>query len=239
MLIKAVGIQKSYQNQKVVHEIDLDIQQNDILAVIGPNGAGKSTTLEMLIGLRKADSGEIHYWDQAFKEKMGVQLQAVPFFPNLNAFENLKLFAAFYKKKISNDQLTNVLKMCGLNNVRKTDASKLSGGQQKRLAIAIAFIHDPQLIFLDEPTAALDPRARQEIHALIKKMHVNGKTIVLTTHDMDEVDKLATKVVLINKGIVIAEGEPRQLCLEQNVTKLEELYLKLTKEENEDVSYDF
>ena len=239
MFIKAVGIEKSYDNKAVVCGIDLDIQQNDILAVIGPNGAGKSTTLEMLIGLRKADSGDIHYWDPAFKEQMGVQLQTVPFFPHLNAFENAKLFAAFYKKKISNDQITDVLTMCGLKDERKTDASKLSGGQQKRLAIAIACIHDPQLVFLDEPTAALDPRARQEIHALIKKMHLNGKTVVFTTHDMDEVDKLATKVVLINKGAVMAEGEPKQLCLEQSVTNLEELYLKLTKEEKEDVSYDF
>lgn len=238
MLIHAVGIEKSYRNKKVVHGIDFAIQENDILAVIGPNGAGKSTTLEMLIGLRNADNGEIHYWDQAFKEKMGVQLQAVPFFPNLSAFENLKLFAAFYKNKISNDQLTSVLNMCGLKDVRKTDASKLSGGQQKRLAIAIACIHDPQLIFLDEPTAALDPRARQEIHALMKEMHQNGKTVVFTSHDMDEVEKLATRVVLINNGVVIAKGEPRQLCLDQNVTKLEELYLNLTREAEEYVSHD-
>ena len=238
MLIHAVGIEKSYRNKKVVHGIDFAIQENDILAVIGPNGAGKSTTLEMLIGLRNADNGEIHYWDQTFKEKMGVQLQAVPFFPNLSAFENLKLFAAFYKNKISNDQLTSVLNMCGLKDVRKTDASKLSGGQQKRLAIAIACIHDPQLIFLDEPTAALDPRARQEIHALMREMHQNGKTVVFTSHDMDEVEKLATRVVLINNGVVIAKGEPKQLCMEQNVMKLEELYLKLTREVEEYVSDD-
>lgn len=239
MFIQAVGIQKSYYNKTVVHGINLDIRQHDILAVIGPNGAGKSTMLEMLIGLRKADSGEIYYWDRTFKEKMGVQLQAVPFFPNLSTFENLKLFAAFYKKKLSNDQITNVLNICGLNDAQKTDASKLSGGQQKRLAIAIACIHDPQLIFLDEPSAALDPRARQEIHALIKEMHQNGKTVVFTSHDMGEVDKLATRVILINKGEIIAEGEPRQLCLEQGVTNLEELYLTLTKEENEHVPYDF
>ncbi|MEO4053751.1 ABC transporter ATP-binding protein [Solibacillus sp. CAU 1738] len=239
MFIHAVGIQKSYRNKTVVHNIDLDIRENDILAVIGPNGAGKSTMLEMLIGLRTADSGEINYWDRAFKEKMGVQLQAVPFFPNLSAFENLKLFAAFYKKKSSNDQITSALKMCGLNEVGKTDASKLSGGQQKRLAISIALIHDPELILLDEPTAALDPRARQEIHAIIKELHQSGKTVVFTSHDMDEVDKLATRVILINEGKIIAQGEPRQLCKEYNVTKLEELYLILTQEEVEYVANNF
>lgn len=228
MFIQAINIKKSYNKRKIVKSITLDVRQNEILAVIGPNGAGKSTIMEMLIGLRKADTGEINYWLDAYKEKMGVQLQAAPFFVGLSAFENLKLFAAFYKKKLTGEQVNEVLQLCGLYDSRLIDASKLSGGQQKRLAISIALIHDPELIFLDEPTAALDPRARQEIHALIRQLHHQGKTVVFTSHDLDEVDKLATRVIMIDQGEILAEGHTRQLCEAHNVSTLEQLYLQLT-----------
>ena len=236
MFIQARGIEKSYQKRKIVKGINLVIEKNEILAVIGPNGAGKSTIMEMLIGLRKADTGEISYWVNAYKEKIGVQLQAAPFFVGLSAFENLKLFAAFYKQKLTNKEVNEVLQLCGLYENRKVDASKLSGGQQKRLAISIALIHNPALIFLDEPTAALDPRARQEIHALIRQLHLEGKTVVFTSHDMDEVDKLATRVIMVDKGEILVEGKPNQLCQEHNVFNLEQLYLQLTTGGNDYVS---
>ena len=229
MLIQAKNLQKSYNRTKIVKGINLDVHSNEILAVIGPNGAGKSTTLEMLIGLRKADVGEINYWLKSYKEKIGVQLQAAPFFVGLNAFENLKLFASFYNKKLNENEVNDVLKMCGLYDSRKNDASKLSGGQQKRLAISIALIHNPEVIFLDEPTAALDPRARKEIHELITNLHRQGKTVIFTSHDMDEVKKLATRIIMIDQGEIIAEGNPEQLCNEYHVMNLEELYIQLTK----------
>ena len=203
MFIQAIDVEKCYNRRKIVKGISLDIKQNEILAIIGPNGAGKSTTVEMLIGLRNADAGNINYWSDAYKEKMGVQLQTSPFFVGLNAFENLKLFAAFYKHKLTDEQVNNVLKMCGLYNSRKIDTSKLSGGQQKRLAISIALIHNPQLIFLDEPTAALDPLARQEIHELMRGLLSQGKTVVFTSHDMDEVEKLATRIIMIDQGEIM------------------------------------
>ncbi|MFF5995621.1 ABC transporter ATP-binding protein [Lysinibacillus sp. KU-BSD001] len=239
MYIQAINLQKSYNKRKIVKGIHLEIGQGEILAVIGPNGAGKSTTLEILIGLRKADAGEINYWLDAYKEKIGVQLQAAPFFVGLNAFENLKLFAAFYKKKLTDCQVNDMLKICGLYDVRKVDASKLSGGQQKRLAISIALIHNPDLIFLDEPTAALDPRARQEIHHLIKQLHKQNKTVVFTSHDMDEVDKLATRVMMIDEGEIIAQGNPSALCREHHVSNLEQLYLKLAIGGERNVSSNF
>ncbi|WP_108670509.1 ABC transporter ATP-binding protein [Peribacillus acanthi] len=229
--IQATGLQKIYGTRKIVREVDIDIHQNEILAVIGPNGAGKSTTLEMLVGLRNADQGKIHYWLEKYKANIGVQLQSVPFFPGLSALENLKLFAAFYKQVFSNGYLEQILKKWGLIDSKDTEASKLSGGQQKRLAIAAALVHDPELVFLDEPTAALDPRARQEIHQLIKQLFTEGKTVVFTSHDMDEVLKLAQRVIMIDQGRIIAEGEPMQLCLEHNVTDLEQLYLNLTTKE--------
>ena len=239
MFIQAINIEKSYNKRHVVKGINLDIRQNEILAVIGPNGAGKTTIIEMLIGLRKADTGEISYLLDAYKEKMGVQLQAAPFFVGLNAFENLKLFAAFYKKKLTDEQVNAMLQLCGLYDSQMVDASKLSGGQQKRLAISIALIHNPELIFLDEPTAALDPRARQDIHALIRQLHQQGKTVVFTSHDMDEVNKLATRVIMIDQGEILAEGNTRQLCEAHSVTTLEQLYLNLTTGGNNHVSSHF
>jgi len=239
MFIQAIDVEKSYKRRKIVKGINLDIKQNEILAIIGPNGAGKSTTIEMLIGLKNADEGKINYWIDAYKEKIGVQLQTAPFFVGLNAFENLKLFAALYKCKLTDEQVNKVLKMCGLYNSRKTDASKLSGGQQKRLAISIALIHNPQLIFLDEPTAALDPRARQEIHELIRELHSQGKTVVFTSHDMDEVGKLATRIIMIDQGEILVQGKQVQLCKEYNVSSLEELYLQLTKGGHPHVSNNF
>ena len=239
MFIQASNLVKSYNKRKIVKGVHLDIRQNEILAVIGPNGAGKSTIIELLIGLRQADSGEIHYMLDDYMEKMGVQLQAAPFFAGLNAFENLMLFAAFYKKKLTGAQVNEVLQLCGLYDNRKVDASKLSGGQQKRLAISIALIHNPALIVLDEPTAALDPRARQEIHKLIKQLHQQGKTVVFTSHDMDEVDKLATRVIMVDEGKIIAEGITDHLCKELNVSTLEQLYLHLTSGGNDHVSNHF
>ena len=236
MFIQAIDIEKCYNSHKIVKGISMDIKQNEILAIIGPNGAGKSTTIEMLIGLKKADKGRINYWNDAYKEQIGVQLQTAPFFVGLNAFENLKLFAALYKYKLTDEQVKNVLRMCGLYNSRKTDASKLSGGQQKRLAISIALVHNPQLLFLDEPTAALDPRGRQEIHELIRELHTQGKTVVFTSHDMDEVGKLATRIIMINEGEIMAQGNSVQLCEDHNVSSLEELYLQLTKGEEPHVS---
>ncbi|OCA82296.1 ABC transporter [Bacillus sp. FJAT-27225] len=233
MYIQAEGIQKSYGQRKVVNSVDLEIKKNEIVAVIGPNGAGKTTTLEMLIGLRKADSGKVTYWVNRYKSSIGVQLQAIPFFPGLTAKENIKLFAAFYKINLGDGEAYSLLDSCGLRDAAQVEASKLSGGQQKRLAIAASLVHDPELVFLDEPTAALDPRSRMEIHQLIGSLHQNGKTVVFTSHDMGEVMKLATRVIMINKGEVIVEGKPREICKSYHASDLENLYLLLTSKEGQ------
>jgi ABC-2 type transport system ATP-binding protein len=160
-----------------------------------------------------------------------VQLQSTPFFRGLTVSENLKLFANFYGVHLSKQQVSELLARCGLTEVARTEASRLSGGQQKRLAIALTLSHQPRLIFLDEPTAALDPRARHEIRELIRSLATVGTTIVFTSHDMEEVGKLADRVVLVVEGRVCAEGKPADLLTEYNVESLEELYLKLTNEE--------
>lgn len=233
ILIKADGLRKQYSSRQVVNGVSVSVYEKEILAIIGPNGAGKSTTIEMVLGLRKQDEGEVSYWSEDFRKSVGVQLQATPFFPGLTALENLHLFAAFYRKKLVKKEGIALLTLCGLQDVWKTEASKLSGGQQKRLAIAVALVHNPKVVFLDEPTAALDPKSRREIHQLAAELHKRGTTIVFTSHDMDEVAKLSHRVMMIDKGEVIAEGTAAELCRQHSVQNLEELYLQLTMGGNE------
>lgn len=228
VLIEADGLVKKYDGRTVVREIDLEIYENEVLGIIGPNGAGKTTTIEMILGIRIADYGTIYYWQDNPKSGMGVQLQSVPFFPNMSVLNNLKLFAAFYGKKISNKELINLLTRFGLNEVIYSNADRISGGQQKRLAIAMTILHNPKVIFLDEPTAALDPRARQEIRELISDLAENNVTVVFSSHDMEEVAKLADRIVVIHNGAIKAIGSPEELLKRYNVNNLEKLYLKLT-----------
>lgn len=228
--IQASGLVKKYGERCVVSNLDLTIREGEVLAVIGPNGAGKSTTLDLLLGLRRPDEGSIRYWTSNPHQQMGVQLQATPFFPGLNALENMRMFAAFYTVKLTDRQIEEYLARCGLEAVARTDAARLSGGQQKRLAIAMTLAHDPKLLFLDEPTAALDPRARREVRELIRSLADAGTSVVFTSHDMEEVHKLATRIVVISQGRLIAEGSPEALMAQSDCENLEELYLCLTGE---------
>src|SRR5262249_53915285 len=149
----------------------------------------------------------------------------------LTAAENLVLFARFYGVRLARRAVRDILGRCGLAEVAGTEAAKLSVGQQKRLAIALTLAHNPRLIFLDEPTAALDPRARREIRELIHSLATGGTAVVFTSHDMEEVGKLADRVVLIVRGHVRAEGTPADLLARYDLHSLEELYLRLTAEE--------
>ena len=230
-LIEARGLVKQYGRRKVVNGLDLTIHQGEILAIIGPNGAGKSTTLDMILGLKKPDAGEVTYWCREPKRQIGVQLQSTPFFPGFTALENLRMFAAFYGVRLTDRELYEHLERCGLADVAKTDASRLSGGQQKRLAIAVTLLHRPQLVFLDEPTAALDPRARREIRGLIRDLAESGTTVVFTSHDMEEVHKLATRIVLFRAGRIAASGTPEDLLARYGANSLEELYIRHTDPE--------
>jgi len=229
-LIEAHNLVKRYGDRVVVKDVDLMVSPGEVVALIGPNGAGKTTTLEMVLGLRMPDSGKVVFWRKDPLRQIGVQLQSTPFFRGLTVSENLTLFANFYGVHLSKQQVAELLARCGLTEVARTEASRLSGGQQKRLAIALTLSHQPRLIFLDEPTAALDPRARHEIRELIRSLATAGTTIVFTSHDMEEVGKLADRVVLVVEGRVRAEGKPADLLAEYSVGSLEELYLNLTNE---------
>ncbi|MBU5443720.1 ABC transporter ATP-binding protein [Paenibacillus sp. MSJ-34] len=230
-LLEAEHVSKTYGGRPVVDDVGLHIATGEILGIIGPNGAGKSTTIDLLLGLRRADSGRISYWRKDYLAHVGVQLQSTSFFPGLSCYDNLRLFAALYKKRLSRPETMQLLRLCGLEEAARTEASRLSGGQQKRLAIAIATVHDPRLVFLDEPTSALDPRARIEIHSVIRQLAAKGTSIILTSHDMEEVHQLADRVMMIDRGRVIAEGTPHELCERFNAARLEEVYLQLTAKE--------
>lgn len=229
-LVKAEGLVKRYGSRTVVDGVGMQVAAGEVLAVIGPNGAGKSTTLDMILGLKQPEEGSIAYWCKDYRSQVGVQLQDTPFFPGLTVMGNLKLFAAFYRKPLPREMGLELLRLAGLLEIETVEASRLSGGQQKRLAIALALVHEPKLLFLDEPTAALDPRARREIHELIRELSGKGTAVVFTSHDMEEVGKLAHRILLIDKGKLLAEGSLEQLRHRYPYDTLEELYLAKTEE---------
>lgn len=231
-LLETHGLVKRYGDRVAVRGIDFYVNTGEVVGVIGPNGAGKSTLLEMILGLRTPDAGTIAFSLDHPHRQIGVQLQSTPFFRGLTTAENLTLFANFYGVRLHRQQVTEILGQCGLADAARVEAARLSGGQQKRLAIAMTLAHKPRLIFLDEPTAALDPRARREIRNLIRSLASSGTSIVFTSHDMEEVGKLADRVVLIVEGRVCAEGTPANLLSQYAVNSLEELYLNLTRTED-------
>jgi ABC-2 type transport system ATP-binding protein len=227
-LLEAHNLVKRYGSRTAVDGVNLDVSTGELVALIGPNGAGKSTTLEVILGLRAADGGQITFWRSDPQREIGIQLQSTPFFRGLTAAENLRLFASFYGVRLAPERITALLERCGLAGGARTEAAKLSGGQRKRLAIALALAHNPRLLFLDEPTAALDPRARHDIRALIRALAATGVAVVFTSHDMEEVGKLADRVVLIIAGRVRADGAPADLLARFGAASLEDLYLDMT-----------
>jgi ABC-2 type transport system ATP-binding protein len=227
-LVEARGLVKAFGPRTAVNGLDLAVREGDILAIIGPNGAGKSTTLDMILGIKSPDRGTVSWWCREPKRFIGAQLQSTPFFPGLTALENLRMFAAFYGLRLKDAALMEHLRKFGLEEAAGTDAARLSGGQQKRLAIAMALLHAPKLIFLDEPTSALDPRSRRDVRELIRSLAESGTSVVFTSHDMEEVHKLANRIVLICGGRVAASGTAEKLLSRYGAEGLEELYIRLT-----------
>ncbi|WP_020073540.1 ABC transporter ATP-binding protein [Faecalispora sporosphaeroides] len=227
-LIEAKEIRKQFHNREVVKGINLEIRQGEILALIGTNGAGKSTTLAMLLGILPPDAGTITRWSEDYKAHIGVQLQSTPFFEGYSTEENLRIFAALYNVRMDKEQIQAKLEECNLQEARKTLASRLSGGQQKRLAIAVTTLHNPDLIILDEPAAGLDPRARHEVRAMIERLAENNVTVLFSSHDMEEVSRIAGRIILMHEGLIVAQGEPEHLLQEYHAENLESLYLELT-----------
>src|SRR5690348_1666123 len=209
------GLVKAYSGVRAVNGIDLDIRRGEIFALLGPNGAGKTTTVEILEGYRARDGGEVTVlgYDPArqpapLKRKIGIVLQSTGVEPYLTVAETVRMYAGFYPDPRPVDE---VIGLVGLEEKRNSRVNKLSGGQQRRLDVAIALAGNPELLFLDEPTTGFDPSARREAWEVIKNLATLGKTVLLTTHYMDEAQYLADRVAVIASGRIVAEGPPATL----------------------------
>ena len=215
MIIEVENLRKSYGTVKAVNGLSFQVAAGEIFGMLGPNGAGKTTTVEIIEGLRPADLGRVSVlgMDVArvpakVKERIGVQLQAPSLLPLLTVQEILSLFGSFYRKSLPIDEAIGLL---ALEESRRVLVKNLSGGQQQRLSVALALINDPDITFLDEPTTGLDPQARHSLWSVIKRMRERGKTVVLTTHYMEEAEHLCERVAIIDHGQIIAQGSPRAL----------------------------
>ena len=209
------GLRKSYGNIRAVDDISFTIRRGSIFCLVGPNGAGKTTTMEIIEGLKEADSGEITLLDMALpkeyakaKHVMGIQLQTTSLFERLKVGETVNLFRSFYDNPLPAGE---VLEAVSLSSKKNQMAAELSGGQQQRLALALALVNDPEIVFLDEPTAGLDPQARREVWRLIQSIKERNRTVFLTTHYMDEAEKLSDDVAIIDHGKIIALDSPGNL----------------------------
>ncbi len=207
---------KRYGALTAVDHVDLEVRQGEFFGILGPNGAGKTTTLEIIEGLREPDSGTVELlgappWPRnpVLLPRIGVQLQATAFFERLTAEEQLQTFASLYGT--SRRRVAEMLDLVGLTDSAHVRAEKLSGGQAQRLSIACALVHDPEMVFLDEPTAALDPQARRNLWDLLRTINAQGKTVVLTTHYMDEAEILCDRVAIMDAGRILQAGPPADL----------------------------
>jgi ABC-2 type transport system ATP-binding protein len=212
IIIKVKNLLKRYPGVIAVNDISFNLKKGSCFGLLGPNGAGKTTTVEMMEGIIKQDSGEILYKNKPlgkqFKNEVGIQFQTTKLQDFLTTKEVLRLFESFYPKTIP---LPDIVKMCALEAFLEQDNRKLSGGQKQRLYLALALINDPELLFLDEPTTGLDPQARQNFWELIKSIKKQNKTIILTTHYMEEAAVLCDDILIMDQGKIIAEGKPNDL----------------------------
>ena len=209
------GLHKSYGNFEAVKGIDFEVQHGEVFGLLGPNGAGKTSTVEILEGLRPRTSGDVKVLNfdpdrqrKQLKDRIGVCLQATNLPDKITVLEALKVFGALYSRSADHDKLLDRLH---LTEKRNAAYATLSGGQQQRLAIALALINDPQLLFLDEPSTGLDPQVRLEISELIEELRSEKRTIVLTTHYIEEAERLCDRVAIVDAGHIIAIGSPREL----------------------------
>ena len=211
-VISVEALTKTYKDVVAVNHISFDITKGHCFGLLGPNGAGKTTTIEMLEGIISPTKGKIFYQDKPLDDsimaKIGIQFQHTALQDFLTVKETLSLFSSFYQDALPLDDLIH---LCDLSDFLNRDNRKLSGGQRQRLLLALALINDPDIIFLDEPTTGLDPQARRNFWQLIKNIKAKNKTVILTTHYMDEAEQLCDDIVIMDQGQIIASGTPRQL----------------------------
>ena len=209
------GLRKAFADVQAVDGLDLEVLRGECFGLLGPNGAGKTTTIEICEGLTAADEGTVELlglnWKtdaEELRQRIGIQLQETQFSDKLTVEETLKLFRSFYRRGISVEES---IRTAQLEEKRKSRVGGLSGGQKQRLAMATALVGDPELLFLDEPTTGLDPQARRHLWDLVDELKQAGRTIILTTHYMEEAERLCDRVAIMDHGRVIALGTPQQL----------------------------
>ena len=227
-IIEVKKINKSFKEDHILKNISFNVKQGEIFGFLGPSGAGKTTTIKLMTSQLKATSGEINILNENIKkiknklfDNIGVLSDTSGLYERLSIEDNLKFFGSIYN--ISKQQCLELLKRVDLYEHRKKKIKKISRGMKQRLLIAIAIIHKPKLLFLDEPTSALDPGTAKKVHALLRELNEQGATIFLTTHNMEEADKLCDRVAFLNNGQIVKIGKPQELKLEYR-----EDYFKVT-----------
>jgi ABC-2 type transport system ATP-binding protein len=215
-VIEVRDLHVSYGETVAVDGISFSVEQGEVLAIVGPNGAGKTSTVETMLGLRRADGGSVSVLGldpqrdrEAVVARVGAQLQQAAVPDRLRVHEALDLYASFYERQADWNAL---LEQWGLSEKRNAPFASLSGGQKQRLFIAMALVNDPEIVFLDEITTGLDPKARRSTLDLVRDVKSQGKTVVLVSHYLDEVEALADRVAIIDHGHLVAIGTPRELC---------------------------
>jgi ABC-2 type transport system ATP-binding protein len=222
--ISVHGLRKSYGDYEAVRGISFEIREGEVFGLLGPNGAGKTTTIEILEGYRPRDAGDVDVLGfdpgragPAFRERIGVVLQQSQLWPTITVAETHRMFAGYYDRPRDVDE---VIKLVGLEEKRDARVKTLSGGQKRRLDLGVALVGDPDLVFLDEPTTGFDPAARRAAWDMIRALRSLGKTILLTTHYLDEAEQLADRVAVLREGQIIREGTPAELTGGTNETEV-------------------
>ena len=214
-IIEVINLEKKYGEINAVNGVSFSVERGEVFGILGPNGAGKTTTVEMIEGLRKPNAGNIQVCNidalkepQRIKEIIGVQLQATSLYDSIRVKEVIELFGSYYKKSIPADI---ILDEVSLTEKKNATVSKLSGGQKQRLSVGLALVNDPEVIFMDEPTTGLDPQARHNVWSIVEKLRERGKTVVITTHYMEEAEQLCHRLAIIDQGKIIAMDTPDNL----------------------------
>ncbi len=214
-IVQVSGLRKNYGDVEAIRGISFEIREGEVFGLLGPNGAGKTSTIEILEGLRQPDAGTVRvcglepaHESQQLKQRIGAQLQNTVLPDKITVEEALRLFASFYDRTVAVDQL---MERFGLAEKRRAYYETLSGGQKQRLALALALVNTPELVLLDEPTAGLDAMVRRDIYALIEQLRAEHRTVLLTTHYIEEAERLCDRVAIVDHGLIAAIGTPREL----------------------------
>ena len=227
LALRVRGLRKRYPKVTAVDGLDLDVRRGEVFGLLGPNGAGKTTTLEMIEGLTPADEGQIEilgldlsHHGREIRSRFGVQLQSTSLFNKVTPREALDLYGSYYARRRPTAELLDLVQLSD-----KADAYHvtLSGGQQQRLAVALALVNDPELVFLDEPTTGLDPQARRSLWEVVRRMKSEGRTVILTTHYMEEAEALCDRLAIMDHGRILTSGSPLGLVQELRIPSVVEL----------------